>query len=66
MALVRPSEVSRLLPDCPWNATELGWLLRCGLVRGQRLNPGCLIDPESVKALMGYHETEGRKGGATG
>jgi hypothetical protein len=63
--MVRPSDLPKLLPGCPWDATELGWLLKCGLVRGQRLHPGCLIDPESVEALMGYRdETEGRKGGA--
>jgi hypothetical protein len=61
--MVKPNAIQRLLPHVTWDAATIGWLLRAGIIQGVRLNPGCLVDPDSVARAWAHKETEGRQGG---
>lgn len=49
--LLTPSEVKARNPRLAWTAQQIGWLYALGLVRGQRIHRGCLVDEDQVLQL---------------
>lgn len=56
--LKKPKEIMKLFPDLPWDNWDLGRLLSMGLLKGIKLDRGCLLDINSVKELVKYHKSQ--------
>ena len=58
--LLKPKEVLDKNPGLKkvWNSNDLGYLLRLGLVRGEKLIRGCIIDEKDVLRLYRLRTTQ--------
>ena len=55
--LLTPSEIIRNYPECPFDNWDLGRLLSMGLLKGKKLDRGCLIDKSSFELLLKFHHS---------
>jgi len=53
--LLTPSEIIKMYPNCPFDNWDLGRLLSMGLLKGKKLDRGCIIDRLSFELLLKYY-----------
>lgn len=61
MTLLRPIEIIEKYPGIKkaWSYHDIGQLFHLGLVRGEKLRRGCLINENDVKKIFGLRYSNG-------